>query len=83
MSVDIHDKTGQGHGNLASARAGTVADARSVLGHALLAQGRRDEDVASLLTEALPIIREKTGKGSRYTREARERCDAYASSHDS
>ncbi|HEX9736145.1 MAG TPA: serine/threonine-protein kinase [Thermoanaerobaculia bacterium] len=60
-----------------------VADARSVLGHALLAQGRRDEEVASLLTEALPIIRDATGERSRYTREARERCDAYASSHDS
>ena len=49
-----------------------IADARSVLGQSLLAQGRW-RDAERLLVDSLPVIREATGEHSRYSREAQQR----------
>ncbi len=49
-----------------------IADARSVLGHALLAQGRLNEASPEIL-ETYPIIRDVKGEDARHTREAKKR----------
>ena len=52
-----------------------IADARSVLGHCLIAQGRYAE-AEDLVAESYPVIRDQRGASSRYAEEARERAVA-------
>ncbi len=52
-----------------------IADARSVLGHCLIGQGRYEE-AEPLLVDSYPVIRDAKGGGSRYTRDALARVAA-------